>query len=78
VEDLFRNHLDRRIRFGPYNLAIRAKSQTDLAGNEDICLKKIPISVALIAQRWALARCQCGQIKKYFVASNRVSTRNCT
>jgi hypothetical protein len=60
---------------GVNNLAIRPKSQTDLAGSEGSYLYRSRSLSHCIGQRMELARDQCGQIKKHFVASYRVSAQ---
>jgi hypothetical protein len=61
---------------GVNNLAIRPKSQTDLAGSEDNYLYRSRSLSRCTWRRMELARDQCGQIKKYFVASYCISAHN--
>jgi len=62
------------------NLAVRTKSQTDLAGNEDIYFYTSRSLPHWIGQREGLARSQCGERSKlprgvYYLSEGSWSTK---
>jgi len=63
AEDLFQESSGLADSLGLYSLAIRANSQTVLAGNGTVTYTDPDLCRTGLAQRMELARSQCGQIK---------------